>query len=149
MRYQATDWSCGPASVVNACQALGIRAAESRIRRLAESDSDGTDEVHLIQAVRALGLKATPWGGTGASAAWAFVRSNVADGRPCLLCIDQWSHWVCVVGSVGTRVIVADSVRTTRNLAENGVHAVSRPALIRRWRRRNSQEHFYAIAVSR
>lgn len=149
MRYQVTEWSCGAAAVVNACQAIGVRASESRVRRLACSGPDGTDEVQLIGAVRGLGLKATPWGGMDGPAAWAFVRSNVAEGRPCLVCIDQWRHWVAVVASVGGRVIVADSARTRRNLAENGVHSLSRPGLIRRWRCRNEREAFYAIAVSR
>lgn len=149
MRYQATEWSCGPAAVVNACQALGVRASESRVRRLAESDPTGTDEAQLIRAIRGLGLKATSWGGMDGPAAWAFVRSNVAEGRPCLVCIDQWRHWVAVVASVGSRVIVADSNRTKRNLAENGVHSLSRPGLIRRWRCRNEQEAFYAIAISK
>lgn len=135
--------------MVNACQALGARVSESRVRGLAESGPDGTDEVQLTRAVRALGLKVTAWDGMSGPTAWAFVRSNVAEGRPCLLCVDQWRHWVAVVASVGGRVIVADSVRTKRNLAENGVHALSRPALIRRWRCRNEREAFYALAISK
>lgn len=123
--------------------------SESRVRRLAESGPDGTDEAHLIRAVREMGLKATPHGGSGGPAAWAFVRSNVSEGRPCLLCIDQWRHWVAVVGSLGGRVILADSARSIRNQAENGVHVLSRPGLIRRWRCRNERDAFYAIAVSK
>lgn len=113
------------------------------------SGPDGTDEAQLIRAVRELGFKATPHEGSDGPAAWAFVRSNVAEGRPCLLCIDGWRHWAAVVGSMGNRVIAVDSARTTRNLAENGVHSLSRPGLIRRWRCRSERNAFYAIAVSR
>lgn len=142
-------WSCGPASLVNAGRAIGIRIAESRIRALAGSEENGTDEHELISAARALGFKVTPHHGTDQAAAWAFVRANVLDGRPCLLCIDQWTHWVTVVGIVGDRVLVIDPTNTKKNVGENGVHALSRPDLLRRWRCRSEQEPFYAIAVGK
>lgn len=142
-------WSCGPASLVNACRALGFRVSEGRIRALAGSTEDGTGETELISTARSLGLTAAPYHGGDRAAAWAFVRSNVADGRPCLLCIDQWQHWVTVIGVIGDRVLLFDPANTKKNGSENGIQPLSRPDLLGRWRCRSEVEPFYAIAVGR
>lgn len=150
MRYQEREWSCGPAALANACRALGLRASEGRLRKLAGTTEDGTDERSLITAARAIKLSATEHRGADRDAAWAFVRSNVSDGRPTLLCIDQWQHWVCVIGIVGNRVIYIDSSNTKKNAKENGVHIATRQQLFSRWRCRNEQdEPFYALAIGK
>jgi ABC-type bacteriocin/lantibiotic exporter with double-glycine peptidase domain len=149
MRYQMRGWSCGPASLVNACRALGFRVAEGRIRALSGTTEEGSDEYDLIPAARELGLTATPHHSADQAAAWAFVRANVMDGRPCLLCIDQWNHWVTVVGIVGDRVLVVDPANTKKNASENGIHSLSRPDLLRRWRHKGTEEPFYAFAVGK
>lgn len=150
MRYQAEGWSCGPASIVNACRALGRRVAERTVRSLCGSTPElGTDDHQMIAGVRGLGLTATPYLGADAASAWAFVRSNAMEGRPSLICIDQWRHWVAVVGIVGNSVIVIDPINTLSNKAENGIHTMSRTRLVRRWRCRDQEQSFYAIAVGK
>lgn len=149
MRYQARQWSCGPAAIVNAARALGIRVAEGRVRALAGTTEDGTDEDELIAAIRGISLKATPHHSADQSAAWAFVRANVLDGRPCVICIDQWRHWVTVIGIVGDRIILCDPIDTKKNASENGIYSLSRPDLLRRWRHPSDEEPFYAIAISK
>lgn len=149
MRYQDRDWSCGPASIVNSCRVLGVRVSEGRARSLCGSDRNGTDAAQMIQAVRQLGLTVTPHQGSDASAAWAFVRSNLTEGRPSLLCIDQWRHWASAIASIGGLVLLADPIRTNRNMAENGIIPASRTSLMRRWRCRNESEPFYAIAMGK
>lgn len=142
-------WSCGPAALVNAARAIGVRVAEGRLRALAGTTEDGTDEHELIAAARGIGLTATAHHSKDQAAAWAFIRANVMDGRPCLICIDQWSHWVTVVGIVGDRIILADPANTKKNQSENGIHPLSRPDLLRRWRCPKEEEPFYAIAVGK
>lgn len=149
MRYQARGWSCGPAAVVNAARAMGSRISEGRIRALAGTTEDGTDEDELIAAIRGVSLKATPHHSADQSAAWAFVRANVLDGRPTVLCIDQWHHWVTIVGIVGDRVLLVDPNDTKKNMAENGIYSMSRHDLFRRWRHPSDEEPFYAIAVGK
>ena len=147
--YQAEDWSCGPASIVNACRVLGLRVSERSVRSLCGTTPDGTDDVQMIAAVRSLGLTATPHHSSDVAAAWAFVRSNAMEGRPSLICIDQWRHWVSIIGTIGGLVIIADPIDTKTNRAENGIHTMSRTALVRRWRCRNEDEPFYAIAIGK
>lgn len=148
MRYQSRPWSCGPAALVNAARALGRRVTEGRVRRLSGStETVGTDEHGLMVAARELGFSAVPHHSRDAATSWAFVRSNVLDGRPCLLCVDTWGHWVTAVGIVGDRVILIDPANTVKNMAELGVHTMRRSALSRRWRHPREDEPFYAIAI--
>lgn len=150
MRFQQLSWSCGPAAVVNAARAVGKRIAESRVRKLSGTTKrDGTDEHGLITGIRGAGLTATPHWSTIDTTAWAFVRSNVLDGRPCLLCIDNWGHWVTAIGLVGDHVLIADPTSATINQNENGIHSFARRQLIKRWKHRLEEEPFYAIAVGR
>ena len=143
------SWSCGPASIVNAARAIGVRVSEGRIRKLAGTTEDGTDESEMIQAARGIGLTATSHSSKDQAAAWAFVKANVLEGRPCCLCIDQWTHWVAVIAVVGDRVILADSANTKKNKSENGIISLSRTDLCKRWRAPGESEPFYAIAVGK
>lgn len=149
MRFQSLAWSCGPASIVNAARAFGKRVSEARVRKLAGTTRDGTDEAGLISAMRSLGYTASSHWSADQTAAWSFVRANVLDGKPCLLCIDSWGHWVTVIGIVGDRVLLSDPANTQKNVKENGLHSLSRRDLLKRWRCPNQESPFYAIAVGR
>lgn len=149
VRYQGESWSCGPASVVNACRSFGIKLDERRIRSLAGTSIRGTDDFEMIAAIRALGLTASPSHTRDAKSAWAFLRSNLISGRPVILCINQWDHWVSAVGLIGNSIVLVDPARTVRNKAENGVSVLGRNKLLKRWRCKGEQIPFYGIAVGR
>lgn len=126
-----------------------MRVAERRVRKLAgTTKKDGTDDWQMLEAIRALGLTAEPLLSESRSAAWAFVRSSLSSGRAVAICVDDYEHWVTIIGLVGDRVIVADPVRTKQNKQENGIHSMTRTDLLRRWLNKKRGEH-YAIAVGR
>lgn len=150
MKYQALAHSCGPAALRNAAVALGVSVTEARLRALAGCTEElGTDEHGLICAAREIGLKATPHWSSDKNAAWAFVRSNVMDGRACLLCTSNWGHWVTVIGVLGDRVVLDDPSNAAANVHENGTHVLTRKQLLKRWRHRHEAEPFYAVALGR
>lgn len=149
MRFQRKFWTCGPAAVVNAARALGLRIAESRIASIAgTNEKDGTDDGPLIEGIRGVGLTAKSLNTEDRGAAWAFVRSSVNDGHPVILCVDDYQHWITVIGVIGDRVIIADSTNTEKNRKENGIHSLSRSDLLKRWKNKKLLE-FFAIAVGR
>lgn len=149
MRFQEKPWSCGPAALRSAGLVLGEKVSERTIRARAGTTEDGTDEEELIHAARELGWTASPHHSADKAAAWAFVRANVLDGRPCVLCLDQWTHWVCVIGIVGDKVIYFDPANTQKNSQENGITVSSRTSLSKRWRCPSEQMPFYAIAIGK
>lgn len=149
MRYQKRPYTCGPSAIVNAARALGIRVAERRVAKLAGSAKHHeTDDWQMLEAIRGIGLIAEPISAENRSAAWAFVKANVNSGRPTILAIDNWSHWVAVIGVCGDRVIIADGTNTSRNHQENGILSLGRLELLRRWMHKGNGEH-YGIAIGR
>lgn len=149
VRYQAVPWSCGPASIVNGCRALGAKASERSVRAACGTTKDGTDDHQMIAGIREIGMTATAHSSKDMADAWAFIRSNAMEGRPSVICIDQWKHWVTVIGTIGGSVIIVDPSNVKANKAENGIHVLSRTKLARRWRCPNEDLPFYAIAMGK
>lgn len=147
--HQEKPWSCGPASLVSACETLGITVSEKRVRELSDADKDGTDEEQLLQAAEALGLDAEVQHSGDAEESWDALTNAVADGLPCVLCVDQWDHWVTVVGIVGDRVVMLDSSNEAANVDVNGVHFMTKAQLLKRWKHKGVEKSLYAIAFSK
>lgn len=147
--HQEKPWSCGPASLVNICSALGLDVTEKRVREYSDADKDGTDEKQLMDAARELGLKHEVISSAELDRAWDRLHDAVSDGMPALLCVDQWDHWVAVVGVNGDRVIMLDPSNEKDNVAVNGVHMLTKSQLSKRWKHKEADRAFYAISFSR
>ena len=149
MRFQQREYTCGPAAIVNAARALGVRVAERRVAKLASTAKNHeTDDWQMLEAIRGVGLIAEPLLAESRSAAWAFVKSSLSSGRPVIVCIDSYSHWTTLIGVCGDRVLMADPIRTDTNKKENGIISLGRLELLRRWMHKSKGEH-YGIAVGR
>ena len=151
MRYQQLTYSCGAGAVVNALRSLGVRIDERRVRTLADTTSDGTNEYGIIQAVRALGHSASDFNGTSRNHSWRWLHGALIQGSAVILPVDSWSHWVTCIGLLGDRVILIDPAKVQSNVRENGIHVLSKDRLIARWRSsRKARDNCYqAICVSR
>ncbi len=56
-------------------------------------------------------------------------------GAPVLLCVDNWGHWVTVVGSLGRdQVLIFDPGNYEYNTRRGGIRAWQQRPLLRRWR---------------
>ncbi len=144
--HQEKPWSCGPASLVNVCAALGMDVSEKELREHGDVDKEGTDEDQLIQAAKAVGLTVEVNHTGDADESWSTLTDNLMEGMPSVLCVDQWDHWVAVVGLVGDRVVMLDSANTKDNIAQNGVHLVTKSELLKRWRYRGTEKSLYSVS---
>lgn len=111
MKLQDLKSSCGAASLVNALQALGDHAFQEVVWQLAGGDADGADERQLRDAMEALGYVGRPASPRRRADAMAWLRRQLAAGRPVIIAVaqdDPADHWVTVVGQLGSRFLVAD-----------------------------------------
>ena len=115
MRFQSNRSSCGPAALHNALAALGITRSEEELITLTKQTPDGASARQLLKALKtintpALGLKAIAarWrsGDDAIVGLWWNVREH---GRPTILCVDAFEHWVACTGHLGKRFAVMDS----------------------------------------
>lgn len=151
MRYQQLTYSCGAGAIVNALRALGVRVDERKVRTLAGTTCDGTDETGVIHALRALGHSASEFTGKSRNHAWRWLHGALLQGSAVIISVDLWQHWVTCIGLLGDRVILIDPAKVQSNMKENGIHVLSKERLIARWRssRRNKDNIYQAICVSR
>jgi hypothetical protein len=107
---QTNRWQCGPFALKHALIMLGIQADERAIAKLAGSDKlAGTNEVQLARAARKFDCDLLLERREEAGEARRELVAHLRQGLPCLVCINEWSHWVTIAKEEKGRFIVLDS----------------------------------------
>lgn len=106
---QPNSWQCGPFALKHGLLALGVFTHEEDLTRLAGSTEDGTDESQLERAARRFGCNLPLVRRRTPDAARRALAAELERGRPVLLCVDQWEHWITAVALHGQDVVVFDS----------------------------------------
>ena len=152
MRLQRTDSDCAVAALQNALRGHGQRVGHGRISRLLGEVGDGADEQDMLRAICELGYAPAEVECNRHSYACRWLK-RMAPIWPCLLCVDDFGHWVVVGGALGHRLLLQDSGLLPYNLAEGGSTWLLPATIARRWRaaRRTSKGAvpYYGIAVMR
>lgn len=148
MKYQRHPWTCGPAAIVNAARAHGRRVSERSVAVLCETtEEDGTTETGIRAGITGLGFGCEEYEGVKRSEAWFWLESQLLIKKsPVICCVQEWSHWVAVIGKAGDRIIYVDSANTIRNMGENGVHVASKRDFLKKWGCRDGSG-FYGISM--
>jgi predicted double-glycine peptidase len=152
MRYQTRDYYCGPAAVQNAMFALGLKFSQDQLALLGgTSEADGTDEDGIKRMVLGIGREVDEFATDTDLAAFGWVWNNAVLGRPTVLCMDQWGHWVTVIGTLGKRVIMFDPARYRHNTDRLGTYNLPKDRFLRRWkaahRTAGAKPAYYGIAI--
>lgn len=146
MRRQTADHDCGPTAIANALEAHHKRVGLRGLRDLCGTTDDGTDEDDVKRALLAYGCGVDELSTSDVRAAREWLLDGLRAGRPTLLCVDRWGHWVTAIGCIGTQVVLYDPARET-----GGVAVLRFKALRARWeaakRVRKTDARFYGIAV--
>jgi ABC-type bacteriocin/lantibiotic exporter with double-glycine peptidase domain len=109
MRYQSRKSSCGPASLANALEAIGVVRSEDELATMSKQDTDGASSINLRKAAESIGVEViNVIEQRSASAGWA-LGHYLRSGYSGLLVVDNDEHWIAVVGILGNRFIVIDS----------------------------------------
>lgn len=152
MLYQppGSPW-CGPTAIANALRALGKKLPLEPIVKLCGTTPNGTDAPQMKHALWTLGYQYEECGVSDDRLARGWLISHVSLGHPVILCVDNWEHYVCVVGQIGQRYLLCDSENDPKNTAENGIHALTIRTICRRWKAAKNvsdgYERHYGLAV--
>jgi hypothetical protein len=107
---QPNNWSCGPFALKHALIMLGKFVDEKRAARIAGTHWwSGTDEIKLARAARAYDCRMPGIRETNPLHARRELLYALKRGYPALLCVDNWGHWITVVGAEKGRFIYMDS----------------------------------------
>ena len=108
---QSNKWQCGPFALKHALAIVGSFVDEKSITRAARSTPQGTDEKMLRRAAERFYCRLVEVRRHTEDAAFKALTAALKEGRPCLVCINQWGHWVTIVGydQRSQRFVVIDS----------------------------------------
>ena len=106
---QPNRWQCGPFALKHALLVHGILVPEWEISRAAGTTWRGTDESRLALAARRYGCELPMIRKLDPDRARRELVGYLRRGVPCLLCIQDWGHWVTVVKEEKGQFILLDS----------------------------------------
>ena len=143
---QHKDYSCGAAALRYALTFLGRNVEEKDLRRASQTTFWGTDESGIVKAARHHGCEAVIRNYRRFQAAFRSLIRYVQNGQPCILCVDDWMHWVAVAGANRNGIALFDP------RALEVAALIKPPALRRRWahfKKEDGEEdpHYFFIAV--
>ncbi len=107
---QPNNWQCGPFALKHALIMLGKIVNEKELSRIAGTHWwSGTDEIKLGRAAKKYGAQLKFIRRKHALNAKRELLLSLKRGHPALLCVDNWNHWVTVVGAERGKFIYVDS----------------------------------------
>jgi hypothetical protein len=108
---QSNKWQCGPFALKHALAIVGRFVDEDALTKVARTTKDGTDERMLTRAASHSECELIEIRKHDEDAAHRALTTALGKGKPCLICINQWGHWVTIVGhdSRRQRFVVIDS----------------------------------------
>lgn len=108
MRRQTASNDCGPTAIANALEVHHRRLGLRGLRDLVGTTGEGSDEDDLIRALLAYRCGVDVHAGDVPRAAEAWLLESLGAGRPVLICVDRWDHWITVLGRVGRQFVIYD-----------------------------------------
>ena len=125
---QPNNWQCGPFALKHGLIMLGRIVDEKKISKIAGASGwNGADEIKLARAAKANDCQLKLVRRKSAARAKRELVHALRRGCPSLLCVDQWNHWITVVGHDRDRFVLIDSRRAPV------VHVATWTSLQRRW----------------
>lgn len=112
MRFQRSKSSCGPAALSNALECLGLRRSEDELSALCKQTPDGTSPKNLCAAIATIeGTRNTVIDEVKPHIAILQLLQSLYEGRPVIVCVDDWQHYAVAAGVLGFghRVVCIDS----------------------------------------
>jgi|JI10StandDraft_1071094.scaffolds.fasta_scaffold07222_5 hypothetical protein len=107
---QPNEWTCGPFALKHAMVALGRACDANEIAQTARTHWwSGTNEIRLARAARAFDCDLVLERSSDAEEARRRLVKHLREQVPVLLCVDEWTHWITVVGVEEGRFLVIDS----------------------------------------
>lgn len=109
MKFQKNNWSCGPYAIYNSLLTIGVKVSVKELHKLCKtSKKTGTNEFQMSKALRKLGFK--PKLHTFQSFE-DFEANKKSFAVPAICCVDNYSHWVVLLGQLYDRYLVLDSLK--------------------------------------
>ena len=148
MKYQQTNWTCGPAATCNALQLWGVRASEARLARLAGTlEATGTSPMQMFNLFLKLGLKVNALISPKKDRAFKWLKKARA---PIIVLVMNGRHWVTIISKNDKYLVIADSSTTKYNISENGIRVLDQKEFMKFWRwKKGGRNKYVGFEISK
>lgn len=152
MERQERGYSCGPAAIRAALYMLGRKVTEAKIRKVAGTTTGGSDEKDMVRAIHYYGHKVTVIDCHSKKEAWAKIKYQISKGRPIILCVNGWNHWITVIGTFGKKIILFDPYKEPgKQKSYSGLKAMNEKEILDMWGYKNEKDKiplsFYGLVI--
>lgn len=126
---QPFKYQCGPFALKYALVMRGKFVSERQIAKIAGSTWwYGTDEIGLAKAAKKYNCNLKYFRRETKKDAESILKKQLKKGYPCILSVDDWGHWICVVNYQNNKFIIIDSGY------DNVIVISSVSTLLKRWK---------------
>jgi len=126
---QPNKYQCGPFALKYALVMLGRFESERSIAKKAGSNWwHGTDEIGLAKAAKYFNCRMKYFRRETGPDSIKILTQHLRRGYPCILSVDDWSHWISVVNWQQGKFVVVDSS------LDKVVNINSANQILRRWK---------------
>ncbi len=140
---QSRSWTCGPAALASAAQALGLPITEQQAQQaIGATPDEGTPPERLLAGAKALGLRARAHERMELSDLEAEIKAGypvivcmVAASEPSAEVTDDSGHWSTVVGAGPEGITLADPAA--------GVVRLTAEEFVGRWKDKDDEGRTY------
>lgn len=153
MKFQAHYATCGPVALANALESIGITRSEEELIKLCKQRPDkGTSGGNLKRAADAMAKDGDTIQGiplqvkvitdSRPDRALAVLLQSLDSGRPVVLCVDNWEHYVAAVGRLGGGLVsIVDS-------GDNGLFRnYPLDELVTKWQCTKASNGFWGLVI--
>jgi hypothetical protein len=124
---------------------------QARLARLLNTTEEGTDEHDIMSCLSGLSIPCDELMTSHHNDARKWLL-QYAPMTPLILCVDRWTHWVCIAGQCGDRLWMFDPENSELNKKTNGASCLLPRNILKRWRNaKNLSDEtgtlYYGIAV--
>ena len=147
MKYhpQETNFTCGASAIRNALKALGHKpVSERRIRKLANTTKDGTDEHGILKAFEYLGFDCSALNTRSKDYFKRVLLKTLKSGGVCIVLIDSINHWIPVIEYFRRKIVFIDSDFKTIKQRFNVRYFIP---MCRNYDKYTKQEYYYLIKI--
>lgn len=108
-KIQKTNFTCGNAAFRNCLLTFGMNVSEERLRELMKTTKDGTDADNICEAAKKLDLNYKLVSSSSKDVFGRKLLKALKQDRPCILLVEDTSHWVAAVSYKKRKIKIIDS----------------------------------------
>lgn len=106
---QETPFSCGASAVRNILKQFNIVKSEKYLRKLCNTNENGTETINIIKAIKSFNLNAIEHQTKSLRRFLCLLINGLKENKKFIISVDNNQHWICAIQYYNKKVKIVDS----------------------------------------